>query len=96
MIVTFRKAARLEFDEAADWYDGQRIGLGSEFILEIESLVNRINNSPQLYQKVLGNIRHAVAPRFPYSVYYKARKDEVIILAVFAGSRDPKIWQRRS
>jgi hypothetical protein len=29
--VTFRRLAQYEFDEAADWYDGERIGLGAEF-----------------------------------------------------------------
>jgi hypothetical protein len=29
--VTFRRFAQYEFDEAADWYDGERIGLGAEF-----------------------------------------------------------------
>lgn len=96
MIVTFRKAARFEFDEAADWYDGEQMGLGSEFISEIEGLVQRIVASPLLYQKVFANIRRAVAPRFPYSVYYKLRKQEIIILAFFEGARDPTIWQRRS
>jgi toxin ParE1/3/4 len=71
--VTFRKIAQFEFDQAADWYDGERIGLGVEFISEIENLVERVRAAPLMYQKVLGDIRRAVAPRFPYAVYYKVR-----------------------
>ena len=33
---SFRKAARREYDEAALWYEFQKIGLGSEFVEEIE------------------------------------------------------------
>jgi toxin ParE1/3/4 len=94
--VSFRRFAHYEFDEAADWYDGERIGLGAEFIAEIEALVARISADPYLYQKALGSIRRAVAPRFPYSIYYKVRKSEIVVLAVFAGARDPAIWQNRS
>ena len=54
MKVTFRRFAQYEFDEAADWYDGERIDLGAEFIAEIEALVARISAKPYLYQKVLG------------------------------------------
>ncbi len=39
MKVTFRRFAQYEFDEAADWYNGERVGLGEEFIAEIEALV---------------------------------------------------------
>ncbi len=30
--VIFRRQARLEFDEAADWYEQERAGLGSQFL----------------------------------------------------------------
>jgi plasmid stabilization system protein ParE len=84
--VTFRRFAQYEFDEAADWYNGERIGLGEEFIAEIEAMVAKVSANPYLYQKVLGSVRRAVAPRFPYSVYYKVRKSEIVVLAVFAGA----------
>jgi len=32
----FRKAARLEYEEAAIWYESQKAGLGVEFVEEIE------------------------------------------------------------
>ncbi len=38
--VTFRRAARAEFIEAAAWYESQRPGLGVEFIAEIERCVD--------------------------------------------------------
>jgi hypothetical protein len=41
----FRKAARLEYDEAAGWYESQRSGLGLEFVSEIErSLLRSTHN----------------------------------------------------
>ena len=37
--VTFRRAARSEFIEAAAWYEAQRPNLGVEFISEIDRCV---------------------------------------------------------
>ena len=34
--VVLREAAEIEFDEAFDWYDVQRIGLGAEFAAEVQ------------------------------------------------------------
>jgi hypothetical protein len=46
----FRKAARLEYDEAAIWYESQKVGLGSEFVRRLRercwSLVKRHNGVP--------------------------------------------------
>jgi hypothetical protein len=44
--VTFRRAARAEFIEAAAWYESQRPGLGVEFIAEIERCVDAAAERP--------------------------------------------------
>ena len=33
--IVFRRAAKVEFEKAAVWYDEQRPGLGEEFMVEI-------------------------------------------------------------
>jgi hypothetical protein len=41
--VVFRQQARREFDQAGDWYEKERAGLGLEFLVEIQGLIDRIN-----------------------------------------------------
>ena len=94
--VVFHAAARREFDKAAIWYNEQRQGLGEEFLQEIDDLVSRAAAHPERYPIVAGNVRKAVARRFPYSVFFRARADTLVVLAVFHGRRDPEIWRRRS
>jgi hypothetical protein len=36
------RVAQLEFDEAAGWYEQQRVGLGFEFIEEVDRVLARI------------------------------------------------------
>src|SRR5271167_4553425 len=94
--VVFRRAAQSEFVEAAAWYDGQRPGLGEEFVHEIESAIGRAAESPELYPIVFGDVRRTTARRFPYSIFFRVRDEMFVVLAVFHGRRDPQVWQGRT
>ncbi len=52
-------------------------------------------NTPLQFTVVREDIRRVVANRFPYSVYFRAEKHRIVVLAVFHGNRDPAIWQAR-
>ena len=93
--IVFRRVARSEFEDAAVWYEEQRVGLGEEFIIEIEQALANAAAAPQRYPVVFGDVRRTVARRFPYSVYFRVRSDVLVVLAVFHGRRNPVIWQRR-
>ena len=93
--IVFRRAAKSEFEDAAVWYDEKRSGLGEEFIVEIEQAVANAAAAPQRYPIVFGDIRRTVARRFPFSVYFRVRANELVVLAVFHGRRNPTIWRRR-
>lgn len=93
--VVFRAAARREFIEAAAWYEAQRVGLGAEFLSEIERCIASAAEHPQLYAAVRADIRRVVTRRFPYAVYYRQRDKLIVVLAVFHGRRHPRIWQVR-
>jgi hypothetical protein len=63
--LVFRSAARAEFDEATAWYEARRDGLGTEFVLEIQRVFDRILENPTRYPIVVGDVREAPASRFP-------------------------------
>ena len=93
--VIFRKQARLEFDEAGDWYEKERTGLGMEFLAEIQSLIQRISSTPEQFPMLYRDVRKAVAQRFPYCIYFRERDQRIVILAVFHSARNPAVWQQR-
>ena len=93
--VSFRRAAKAEFLEAAKWYERQRAGLGQVFIAEIERCIALAAKDPLQFGVVEADIRHMVAKRFPYSIYFRVRQNMVVILAVFHGKRAPVNWQMR-
>lgn len=95
LLVRLRAAARAEFDDAVEWYEGCRAGLGAWFVEQVYATFDRIAERPELYPRVLGDVRRAVVNRTPYLVFYRIRTNRIVVLSVFHGSRDPRIWQSR-
>jgi plasmid stabilization system protein ParE len=94
--VVFRRAARVEFDDAADWYEQQRAGLGAAFTAAVQRVLDQIAAQPDFYAKVTRSVREALVPGYPYCVYFYEEPSQVVILSVFHTARDPSIWQART
>lgn len=94
--VTFHLAASAELNEASTWYETKRRGLALEFIAEIDRCVSLASERPLEFAVVRENIRRVVANRFPYSIYFRAEQHRIVVLAVFHGRRNPKIWVARA
>jgi len=94
--VIIRPAAAAEIDEAYLWYESQRTGLGEEFLAEVNGMLERIGEMPELYAVLRRDTRRAMLGRFPYSLLYRLVGDEVIVVACFHGKRDPRRWHDRT
>lgn len=94
--LVFRPVAQAEFHAAAAWYEGQRPGLGSDFVAEVQQVLDNIANQPDRYPIASGDVREAPVARFPYCVYYRVKPNRAVVIAVFHTSRDPSIWQGRA
>jgi plasmid stabilization system protein ParE len=94
--VVFRRAAWDELEEAVIWYEDRRRGLGDEFLKEIEEAIERSAGRPERNPVVFCDVRRAVLRRFPYAVYFRQRNEDLVVLAVFHGRRNPLVWKRRS
>ncbi|TAL20924.1 MAG: type II toxin-antitoxin system RelE/ParE family toxin [Nitrospirae bacterium] len=94
--VIFRLQARREFNEAGDWYEQERTGLGLEFLAEIERLIQRIADNPKQFPILYRDVRKAVVRRFPYCVYFRERDQHIVVLAVFHSARNPAVWKQRA
>ena len=95
MIIRFHPEADLEFTDAIRWYEYQREGLGSEFLLCIDEAIEKIKSNPQMYPTIYKMIHRVVVRRFPFAIFYEIGKNEIKVLAVFHSKRDPKKWKSR-
>ncbi len=87
--------AELDLQEAVNWYNKQRPGLGREFLERVEKVFERIPEMPEIHSVIHRTARLALVRRFPYVICYIFDGNTVYVMAVFHGHRDPDVWQGR-
>lgn len=87
--IQIRRAAELDLANAQVWYETQQTGLGAEFRSEVSRVIDRLAETPLLYQIVHHGIRRAIVRRFPYLLWYSVVAKTVIVLACTYAGRDP-------
>ncbi len=93
--VVFRPQAADDASDVQAWYESRRAGLGHEFGLAIEDLIDRIATTPFMFHRVHDETRRAVLSRFPYAVYFRSEGDQIVVLAIH-GRQHPSRWKTRS
>jgi plasmid stabilization system protein ParE len=81
---------------AQAYYEGQREGLGDEFLVCVEEAFEAIQGLPEVHPKIFQELRRRRAPRFPYAIFYRVDDDQITVVAVCHTSRDPRGWQERA
>lgn len=90
-----RPEATVEIQEAREWYEQRRPGLGGEFMAAVREVLAAIEEAPQRYPVVRRDIRRAVLRRFPYSLLYTMESERTVVIACFHGKRNPRNWYSR-
>ena len=97
MTFDFLEPAQAELNEAFQFYEAQREGLGDEFAREVFRTIQRILNHPHAWARLSKQSRRCRTKRFPYGIIYQIREEEkrVLIIAVMHLSRKPGYWKPR-
>jgi plasmid stabilization system protein ParE len=88
--VLYKRAARAEISDIAEYLERQRPGLGRRFMDEIRRAEVLVRDNPALYQQVTGDIRRIVLRRFPYRLFYAVEDERIFVLACFHLRRRPR------
>lgn len=94
---------RLAEDELADaalWYEARQSGLGTSLLDLIDGTVERlltgiVPSSPAPGVGRAKGARRVLIRRFPYSIVFYERKEEIVIIAFAHSSRRPGYWRSR-
>jgi toxin ParE1/3/4 len=78
-----------EIQNAHDWYEGQRRGLGKQFRAAVRAAFKAIRSNPARKPVYKANARRMRLKTFPYWVYWRIEADHSIVVTVFHESRDP-------
>lgn len=93
--VSIHEAAEIELNDAADFYDIAGVKLGGAFIEMVQRTIKRISEFPEAAPVIRLQIRKMQVARFPYSVIYSVRSNEIRILAIAHQKRRPFYWRSR-
>ena len=78
-----------DMTEGFAWYEDKRIGLGVDFLDEVDEYFNKIVQNPEHYQAHQSQ-QIAIMYRFPYKVVFEVEKDIIVVYAVYHDKRDPE------
>jgi toxin ParE1/3/4 len=97
--VVFRPEVELDITEAAAWYEARQIGLGVEFVREINHVWNLLAENPLLNSRrhPTKNIHWRYPERFPYRVIYEVieSQETIVVAAVLHAARHDRHWRKR-
>ena len=98
--IEFVSAASLEIEEAGDWLEARRRGLGRDFVAAVAAALDSAAEWPNAGQQVAQGssgtvVRRVPIDRFPYYVAYIASDDELMVVAVAHDRRRPRYWIER-
>jgi plasmid stabilization system protein ParE len=90
----FLPPASDELKLAAEFYEKESLGLGYQFLLEVESAIARIVKNPRAWSCLDDEIRRCRLQRFPYGVIYAIVEDAIIIISIMHLHRHPQAWKK--
>jgi len=93
--VRFHPAAAQEAESAYDWYAARNPAVAHGFLEELRHAVAAVAENPRAWLRYGDRARRYVFPRFPFSLVYVLRGDDVDVIAVAHGRRRPGYWQSR-
>jgi hypothetical protein len=95
MAVRLGPAAQRELEIASGFYDAQRLGLGDEFLDEVNRHVILLRAHPRLGRLLFARRRMLMLNRFPYRLIYVQEGNLIRIIAIAHASRRPYYWRHR-
>jgi toxin ParE1/3/4 len=81
---------------AVNYYNGQKAGLGKQFMTAARRTQSRVRATPKMHQMIWKTVRRSLVERFPYGFFYRVVDDGVEVIAVCHLSRDPAGWRSRA
>lgn len=84
-----RVAARIDIQEAINWYEKKQVGLGKTFVSEFRNTLKYIIENPAYFRRLGSSFREAKIRKFPFLVIYRIDKDKIIIFSVFNTHQKP-------
>ena len=87
--------AEAEFLSSVDFYSDESIQAAQHFIEEVGRALDEISVAPLRYVRYEGETHFKPLDRFPFSIVYRIKEEEVQVIAILHQARRPGYWQGR-
>jgi toxin ParE1/3/4 len=94
-LIRYTASALADIDQAYNWYEDQKEGLGDRFIAGVRETAARIDISPTGYEKRIGEARKANLRRFPFAMWFRI-EDSNLVIACLHAKRSPVLSKERA
>lgn len=94
-IIELHPEAMEEARKAKEWYAGRSRFLGTAFMTELDTAIQRIAEAPDPWAIYQGDTRRYLLRRFPFGVIYRQIDNRIPVLAVAHTHRKPGYWNYR-
>ena len=91
----YHPEAAKELTSSIQYYDDKSVGLGAEFLDEIEECIAQVLTYPQSGSLLTNKSRRILLNRFPYEIIYDVSENVMTIIAVKHLKRKPGYWRSR-
>ncbi len=88
--VLIRPEVEADLTHIYRWYEEHSAGLGADFLRTVDANLISIQRYPSGYPIIHKQVRRSLLRRFPYSLFYLAHDDTIVVLACFHAKRDPR------
>jgi toxin ParE1/3/4 len=91
----FLSAAEEEMSEAAVFYEAASVGLGRDFLEDLQQTIDTLRAYPEIGVRVDDNLRRALLRQFPFSLIYSVEPDAILIVSLAHHRQRPGYWRSR-
>ena len=94
--VDFLPAARIDFDQAFDWYSKRSQLAADRFETAVNVSLRSIAVDPERFAVVRPHYHGCRVERFPYRLIYQIEPTRILVVAVAHAKRRPGYWKHRT
>jgi len=86
-----------DLNNAINWYNDQREGLGDKFKVAVNGIFRYITSSPKIFQLRYKEVRMAKIGGYPFGIFFITEEEEkkIIVVGVIHNKRNPKVIFQR-
>jgi len=90
--VIIHPLAEADLDNARQWYESRELGVGDDFLFEVNKAMALLIENPQLHPAYFLNYYRIITRRFPYKLFYRLEGNNVIVMRVLHAKQDHRRW----